>query len=47
MIRKLMSVVVAITAMLPAYAAEKNAKPFTANEISEWKGSVGQQSLPE
>lgn len=47
MIRKLMSVVMAITAILPAYAADKNAKPFTAPEIREWKGSAGDLTLPE
>ncbi len=47
MMRKLVSVVMAITAMMPVCAAEKNAKPFTAPEIREWKGASGELRLPE
>lgn len=47
MIRKVLSFVMAIAAILPAYAAEKNAKPFTAPEIREWKGGAGELKLPE
>ncbi len=47
MMRKLVSVVMAIAAMMPVCAAEKNAKPFTAPEIREWKGASGELRLPE
>lgn len=46
MIRKLINFVIAFAAIVPAYAAEKNTKPFTAPEIREWKGATGELTLP-
>lgn len=47
MIRKLISCVIAFAVIAQAYAAEKNAKPFTAPEIREWKGATGELTLPQ
>ena len=47
MIKRLLCLAMAFAAILPATPAEKNEKPFTAPEISEWKGETGYLKLPD
>ena len=47
MIKRLLCLVVAVSTVLTALSAVKNPKPFTAPEISGWKGETGTLSLPK